>query len=112
MKRDITRWVCIVAGCLFALSEPDPDREREVAVLDRIVDGEHAVLLVGDPPERELVAPAEALPAGARGGHWLEIELEDGDLVGAEIDHEATERAAERVREKLERLREEGAGDP
>lgn len=105
MKRKLPRWACALAGCLFALSE---GAERELAVVDRVVDGEHAVLLVGDPPERELVVPARELPAEAAGGHWLEIELEGDELRSAEIDPEATERARERVRELLERLRDGG----
>jgi hypothetical protein len=81
---------------------------REVAVVDRIVDGERAVLLVGDPPTREVTAPLEALPAGAREGHWLEVEIEGDRLASATIDQRATERARDQARKKRDALRRRG----
>ena len=81
---------------------------REVAVVDRIVDGVTAVLIVGDPPERELAIARDALPAQVREGHWLAIELEGDRLVSAEIDEQATENARKGVRAKLDELRRRG----
>ena len=81
---------------------------HQVAVIDRIVDNEHAVLLVGDPPERELRVPLASLPAEVREGHWLEVELDADRLVSAMIDQGATERARARVRSKLDALRNRG----
>lgn len=81
---------------------------REVAAVDRIVEGRHAVLLVGDPPHREVTAPLDALPADVREGHWLRVELDADRLVSAEIDESATERARARARAKLDALRNRG----
>ncbi len=80
----------------------------EVAVIDRVVDGERAVLLVGDPPGREEVVPLAELPADAREGDWLQVTLRDGEIVSATVDREATARARDRVRAKLEALRQRG----
>lgn len=79
----------------------------EKAILDRIVDGVHAVLLVGE-EEREHVTPLAQLPSGVAPGTWLKLRIVDGSLVEAEIDEEETERARERIAEKLNRLRGRG----
>jgi hypothetical protein len=68
---------------------------EKLAALDRIEDGKHAVLIVGDPTERELRLPVEQL-------------LDEDRLVSASIDHEATAAARNRVRSKLEQLRKRG----
>jgi hypothetical protein len=95
-------WIaaCVLGGCVAEVPR--------VAVVDRIVDGEHAVLIVGDPPELEVITPVARLPRDVREGHWLEVVLEDGRVVGATIDRAATEAARDRVRLKLEKLRERG----
>lgn len=77
------------------------------AVLDRIVDGLHAVLLVGE-EEWEHVLPASQLPLEAKEGTWLRVRFVDGNLVEVQIDLEETGRARERLLEKLNRLRERG----
>lgn len=43
------------------------------AVIDRIVDGKHVVLLVGT-EETEKVVPMLDLPAGAKEGDWVTID--------------------------------------
>lgn len=78
---------------------------REVAVLDRVVDGERAVLLLGDPPGREVVVAAAALPAGAREGARLRVELDGDRIVDAELDEGETRRARDRIRAKMDALR-------
>jgi hypothetical protein len=109
MKMNISRLLChAVAWLLAACALEAP----EVAVIDRIVDGEHAVLLVGDPPERELVVPVASLPAGAREGHWLWVVIVDGGLVEVIVDEDATEQARQRARAQLDELRERGRGLP
>jgi hypothetical protein len=80
---------------------------EEKAVVDRIEDDQLAVLLVGE-RERELVVPAERLPAGATAGTWLRVRLEGDELLEASIDADETERAAERISDKLARLRQRG----
>ncbi len=83
---------------------------EEQAVLDRVVDGEHAVLLVG-PRERELIVPAAELPVETRPGSWLRVTTADDGRVTIVADAEATERATGRIRDKMERLRRRGRGD-
>ena len=74
------------------------------AVIDRIVDGQHAVLLVGD-DEREIVIPFHLLPSGAKEGDWVKIISDGGEITNIEIDQEESEKVRARVRSKLEQLR-------
>ena len=76
---------------------------KEKAVIDRF-EGEQAVLLLGD-GEIQLVVPRESLPGEAKEGDWLQVEIEEGVLVDAAIDAQATARAEERIAAKLARLR-------
>lgn len=77
------------------------------AVVDRIVDGVHVVLLVG-PEEEERVVPKSSLPEGVAEGTWLKVRFEGDELVWAVIDEEATQVARERMAAKMERLRRRG----
>lgn len=74
------------------------------AVVDRIVDGQTAVLLVGD-DEREMPVPVATLPAGAGEGSWLLFHPLDGSL---ELDEEETARRRAAIQDKLSRLRRRG----
>jgi hypothetical protein len=56
---------------------------RDSAVLDRIVDGRLAVLLVG-PDEVELVLDASSLPEGAVEGDWFHLDLRADPALSAE----------------------------
>jgi predicted O-methyltransferase YrrM len=77
---------------------------NQKAVIDRIVDGRHAVLLVGG-VETERVVPVDQLPAGAREGAWLRVRFEGDQLVEAALDPKETERARQRVGDKMAQLR-------
>ena len=77
------------------------------AVIDRIVDGRIAVLLVGD-KEEQFHCRAEALPPGAEEGHWLQVKIVDGELLAAAIDYEKTAEMQNRIRSKMELLRQRG----
>jgi hypothetical protein len=79
------------------------------AVVDRIVDGTTAVLLVG-PDEAEAHVPASSLPDGARDGTWLVVEPDEGTVRVLEIDRELTERRAADLDARLARLREQRRG--
>lgn len=84
------------------------------AVVDRIVDGLHAVLLVGD-DEVERIVPVSALPAKSATGSWLTVWFHGGDIVEgqlekAELNQAATEAARARISRKLELLRKRGRG--
>lgn len=77
------------------------------AFLDRIVDGQWAVLLVGE-EETERVIPMCDLPSQAKAGQWLIVRFEEDRLVSLTIDEEETARRAARVGDKLARLRQRG----
>jgi hypothetical protein len=80
---------------------------EEQAVIDRIEDDRLAVLLVGQ-DERELLVPLDRLPAGARAGNWLRVQLDQDRLIDAELDEAQTRAAAERIQDKLALLRQRG----
>jgi hypothetical protein len=77
---------------------------RQKAVIDRIVDGQHAVVLVGE-EEREIILPVEQLPAGIGAGIWLQVELEDDLITEITIDPEETARVERRIAGKMALLR-------
>ena len=76
----------------------------EKAVVDRVVDGKTAVILVGEDERRHHV-PADKLPGGAREGSWLRVRVEGGEIVVIDLDQEETDAVRKRIEEKLERLR-------
>ncbi len=76
------------------------------AVIDRIVDGRTAVLLVGS-QEDLLHVPVEALPGGATEGDWLVLDL--AALI-VEVDEERTRRRQEAVEARLDRIRHDQGG--
>ena len=94
-----------------------PDLENrqenpERAVLDRIVDGEHAVLLIGE-DETEQVIPADQLPDSAGEGTWLLITRDqDGRIVAVEVDEDSTAQIQDRIASKLGKLRRRGRRVP
>ena len=79
----------------------------EQAVIDRIEDGQHAVLLVGE-EEREQIVPVAALPPESKPGSWLRVRFEGARLVSATVDLEETERTRQRISDKLDRVRQRG----
>jgi len=79
----------------------------EKAVVERIVDGEHAVLHMGD-DEVERIVPVSSLPDGAEEGTWLMVRFSDGELTEARIDTEETRSRRERISRKMDRLRRRG----
>lgn len=76
----------------------------EKAVIDRIVDGKHAILLVGE-NEKEVVVPLEALPDGAKEGAWVKVVLKDGTAKKIEIDSAETAFKEINIEGKIQRLR-------
>ena len=81
------------------MSDAIPD---DAAVVDRIEDGRHAVLLVG-PDEVELVFDVALLPEGSREGDWLRV--------GLTADPERTAARRADVASRMERLRRERGSD-
>jgi len=73
------------------------------AVIDRF-EGDIAVLLTGDNGERKDVSRT-ILPRKAKEGHWLQVEIQNGEVIKAVIDENETTNAKQRIAEKLEHLR-------
>ncbi|WP_254767496.1 DUF3006 family protein [Salinilacihabitans rarus] len=92
------------------MSEFDPDADGPVtAVLDRIVDGETAVLLLEAEGRvvDERTLPAADLPAdGRREGAVFEVVVEDGEVVEATYLPETTRERRESARDRFDRLSE------
>ena len=81
----------------------------QTAVVDRFEDGALVVLMIG---EEQRVVPVASLPPGVKEGDWLMVRFVGDDLVHAEIDSAETQRAQQRVTEKMERLRRRGRKPP
>lgn len=79
----------------------------ERAVVDRIEDGDLAVVLVGD-DEVEHILPRNELPDGSEAGSVLRVSIEDGRIVNARLDAEDTDQTRQRVDDKMRKLRERG----
>lgn len=92
-------------------AQPPDTTTTVAAVIDRFVDGGHAVLLVG-PAEAELIVPRAALPADATEGTWLNVQLDGQRLIAATVDESATDAATERVVSKMDLLRRRGSRLP
>ena len=73
------------------------------AVVDRI-EGENAILLVGDEQDR-LVVPMITLPKGTEAGSWLQVDVADDRILSATLDMKSTEAAKKRIAEKLAKLK-------
>lgn len=80
--------------------------ETKSVVLDRIVNGEQAVLLLED-EKGEYIVPLSQLPSQATIGSWLQITLHQGEVINAKLDASKTEEARQRVAEKLAQLRQQ-----
>lgn len=76
-------------------------------MIDRIVDGQIAILLLGEGGEQLQVA-VDKLPAGSSEGTWLVVLVQDGELIWAELDPDKTREVEERIKSKrallLERM--------
>jgi Protein of unknown function (DUF3006) len=75
---------------------------KEKAVIDRF-EGNTAVLNIGE-DERQMEAPRSSLPKSCKEGDWLQVELDRGKLVRVEADPDETERAHQRIAEKMAAL--------
>ncbi|MBS4024215.1 MAG: DUF3006 domain-containing protein [Clostridia bacterium] len=76
----------------------------EKAVIDRIVDGHKAVLLVGE-QEMEYILAVQLLPPGSKEGDWLKVEIEAGEIVKLKADQDETEIVRQRIEAKMALLR-------
>ena len=81
--------------------------ERYIAVLDRIVDEETAVLLLedaGDVVDQVDLAVEELPEEGAFEGAVFEVEIAEGAVVTLEFREERTESRLEHARERFDQL--------
>ena len=77
--------------------------EMMKAVIDRF-EGEYAILIVGDDEHRVNVS-RKFLPKEAKEGHWLHLDIVGDEVSNIELDEQETEKAKQRIAEKLARLR-------
>lgn len=84
-----------------------PPHITRAGMIDRVVDGSLAVLLV-DGEQEELLVPVDELPENARAGDWLILRRDGVGALSLELDPEATATAARRIEAKLRALRERG----
>ena len=83
----------------------------EKAVVDRIVDGKIAVILLGE-DQRQHHHPADELPEGAQEGTWLRVRVEGAKIVSIEVDPGETDEVRRRIQEKMDKLRTRGPKTP
>ncbi|MCP8615934.1 DUF3006 domain-containing protein [Salirhabdus salicampi] len=74
------------------------------AVVDRIVDGKHAVLLVGQ-KEKEIIIDAVRLPEKAIEGTWVTIKQKGEDVEVISINDNETVETKQRIENKMDLLR-------
>ena len=72
-------------------------------ILEKIAEGWAVILL--DPGERELALEAEAIPAGINPGDAVVIEMDGDRVIGIRRDADRTARRSQRIRGKMDRLR-------
>jgi hypothetical protein len=73
------------------------------AVIDRF-EAEFAVLIVGE-DEQRLNVLKKLLPKPSKEGSWLQVEIQDGEVISAVMDEEETANAKQRIADKLALLR-------
>lgn len=73
------------------------------AVIDRF-EGKMAVLLVGQ-DEKRIDVPRTRLPRRSKEGTWLQVEIQGNEIIEAKLDEEETNRARQRIADKLAALR-------
>ena len=88
---------------------PAEQHGEDRAVIDRIVDGHTAVLLVGG-EETELLLPVGALPQGAADGTWVVLDMSTDPPTVVGIDEQLTQRRFDELSARLETIRRERRG--
>ncbi len=78
-------------------------------MVDRVVDGTTAVLLVG-PDEWEAHVAAADLPEGVTDGTWVVIDPDTRPVEVLGVDEELTRRRAQDISIRMRRLRDERRG--
>ncbi len=87
------------------MADEAPEIGHDRAVVDRIVDGRTAVLLVG-PDEVELLLAVEALPEGVGEGTWVVLEAcADPPDPRLRIDEQLTQQRFDDLAVRMDTLR-------
>jgi hypothetical protein len=89
--------------------QPIPIAEDR-AVIDRIVGGTTAVLLIG-PEETEKHVAVEDLPEDAAEGDWLILDVDHDPFDIVSIDTELTDARRAAIDEKLDHIRQRQTGN-
>jgi hypothetical protein len=79
------------------------------AVVDRVVDGRTAVLLVG-PGETEAHVDVATLPPDVGDGTWVVVDLAASPIEVLGVDRELTRRRSDDISARLERIRRQRRG--
>ncbi len=72
-------------------------------VIDRF-EGDFAVLIAKE-DERRLNVLKKLLPQQSKEGSWLQVDVQNGEVISAEMDEEETANAKQRIADKLALLR-------
>jgi hypothetical protein len=72
-------------------------------VIDRF-EGDFAVLIAKE-DERRLNVLKKLLPQQSKEGSWLQVDIQNGEVISAEMDEEETANAKQRIANKLALLR-------
>ncbi len=73
------------------------------AVIENMFE-DKVVLLVGEEEDEKIISN-KLLPKEAKAGDWVNLTIKDGEIVGVSADKEETKKIRDRIKEKLERLR-------
>ncbi|MDQ0352216.1 hypothetical protein J2R98_002050 [Alkalibacillus filiformis] len=78
-------------------------------VLDEIVDGQTAVILV-ETTKQTFHLPVSQLPEESQEGIWYDIRVESDQIVELTINEEKTKQQKDGIRNRLNRLRKNSEG--
>lgn len=89
----------------ICMDEEDQQTDTYYGVLDRIEDGNNAVILIED-IEQEVIMPVGNLPDGSKEGVWFSIEFDEKNhkYIIVDIDHERTKKQLEKSIRLLKKL--------
>lgn len=78
--------------------------ERMKGILDRIEDGDQAVILVEE-IQKALIIPLSELPKGSKEGTYFNLNEKGGQFYILSIDDETTKKEAQKSMDLMEKLR-------
>ena len=79
--------------------------------VDEIVNKRYAVLLDREDETNKIDVKIKDIPVRVKEGDIVNIEFEEGKIIFAEVDFEATKRAREEVQKLLDELKSKGSKD-